>query len=104
MFRPEIGITTFLNHTDYKPISCLFKFYRSDFVVQEILKNQQICEITDKPQIYVDPKKERERVKLPEKLTPEMEKQLEDFRLSKDEKLTFNVEVRFISYYFIPLL
>lgn len=95
MYRPEIGITAFLHHPDATPWSCIFKHNRSDFVVQEIMKDQKICEITDEPQIYLPPDEEEEsnaNVKPPERFTEEMQKQFEEFRLNNQLNFIVNTE------------
>jgi hypothetical protein len=104
MFRPEIGITAFLNNSDAKSFPCLFKHLQSDFVVQEILKCGKVCEITAEPQVYVSPEENENEnsptvsVEPPSKFTEEMQKQLAEFRSSKEEKLAVNVEVNLMCF------
>ncbi|KAI6174839.1 TRUD domain-containing protein [Aphelenchoides bicaudatus] len=97
MFRPEIGVTAFLNDQDGNSWPCLFKHLQSDFVVQEILDGGKVCEITAEPQIYTASEANVENVPAisidpPAKFTEEMKKQLAEFRGSKDLEFSINVQ------------
>lgn len=47
MIRPEIGIEAFLDAAPQAPLSCIFKHLISDFIVQEVLTDETVCEIRE---------------------------------------------------------
>lgn len=98
MFRPDIGITAFLNNVDANSWSCVFKHFHSDFVVQEIMDGGKVCEITSEVQVYnpLDEENTVETISLepPPKFDQNMQKQLSEFRANSEQKLSVDVVVR----------
>lgn len=101
--RPEIGITAYLHSEPRESISCIFKHLGSDFIVQELLDDETICEIGQTTAPTVNTKEEKpatsedlEALETPSKIDEETRRQILEYRLKDGGNVSVDVKACFL--------